>query len=216
MDILPEPNDATPFLTRIPYLPHYSWEPWGTEGFLAVPIKHGFLDQAGKFKPQHDTSNMASMLKAWLFFGALENEIGRAFKVQDFVKQDDSGQDIITLAPLKRRKPRGKITMKVEMETKLKIIDFRPSSLAQFPHVFEVWHSIMWLYEALDSSSSIIGYRKSLLQRYAAFRDFDIPLDAFQRRSFSQLDRTQSCPFNRRRLLSLQSCTLRYLTSIPR
>ena len=41
-------------------------------------------------------------------------------------------------------------------------------------------------------------------------------MDPFQRRSLSQLDRNQWCPFNHRRLLSLQSCTLRYVTSIPR
>ena len=215
MDILPEPNDAALFLTQIPYLPQYSWESWGTEGFLGIPRKHGFLDHAGKFKPQHDTSNMASMLQAWLFFGVLAKGIGRAFKVQDFVKQDELGQDVITLAPLKKRRvSRGQMAMKIEMEMELKIINFRPSSLAHLPHVFEVWHSIMWLYEVLATRSSMNASQMST--KGSAFGDFDIPPDPFQKKSLSQLDRTQWCPFNRRRLQSLQSCTLRYVTSIPR
>ena len=220
MDILPEPNDASPFLTQIPYLPHYSWEPWGTEGFLAIPIKHGFLDRAGKFKPQHDTSNMASLLQAWLFFGVLAEKIGRAFKAQDFVKQDELGRHVITLAPLKKRKVFcGQISMEVEMEIQLKTIDFRPSSLVHLPHVCEVWHSIMWLYEVLGTRSFKEALQICSLQmstRGSAFGDFDKPLDPFRRRSFDRLDRTHWCPFNRRRLQSLQHCTLRYVTSIPR
>ena len=213
MDVLPEPNDATPFLTRIPYLPHYSWEPWDTEGFFTIPKKHGFLDQAGKFKPQYDTSNMASMLQAWLFFGALAKENGEAFKVQDFVKQDELGQDVITLASLKERgTPHEEI--QVNMRTRLKSIDFCPSSLAHLPHVFEIWHSIMWLCEVLDAEFSAWTYRRNRVQ--AAFGDFDIPMDPFQRKTLSQLNRTQWCLFNRRRLLSLKPCTLRYVTSIPR
>ena len=188
MDVLPEPNDAAPFLTRIPYLPHYSWEPWGTEGFLAVPIKHGFLDRAGKFKPQHDTSNMASLLQAWLFFGVLAEKIGRAFEVQDF----------ITLAPLKKRKVFcGQISKEVEMEIQLKIIDFQPSSLAHLPHVCEVWHSIMWLYEVLGTRSFKDALQICSLQmstKGSAFGYFDKPLDPFRRRLFDRLDRTQWCP----------------------
>ena len=215
MDILPEPNDAAPFLTQIPYLPRYSWQPWGTEGFLAIPKKHGFLDHAGKFNPQHDTSNMASMLQAWLFFGVLAEKIGRAFKVQDFVKQDELGQDVITLAPLKKRRVcRGRIAIKVDMETELKSINFRPSSLAHLPHVFEVWHSIMWLYEVLNTSSFLRA--PPISTKRSAFGYFDTPLDPFQGKALSRLDRAQWCPFNRRRLQSLQSCTLRYVISIPR
>ena len=220
MDVLPETNDAEPFLTWIPYLPHYSWEPWGTEGFLAVPIKNGFLDRAGKFKPQHDTSNMASLLQAWLFFGVLAEKIGRGFKAQDFVNQDELGQEFITLAPLKERKVScGQISMEVEMEIQMKIIDFRPSSLAHLPHVCEVWHSIMWLYEVLGMKYFKDALQTSSLQmptKGSAFGDFDKPLDPFRRRLFDRLDRTQWCPFNRRRLQSLQHCTLRYVTSIPR
>lgn len=220
MDILPEPNNAAPILTRIPYLPHYSWEPWGTEGFLTIPRKHGFLDQAGKFKAQHDNSNMASMLQVWLFFGLLAGKIGRAFEAQDFVKQDELGQDFITLAPLKKRKVfYGEINEGDEMEIQLKIIDFRPSSLAHLPHVCEVWHSIMWLYEVLGIGSFKDALQTCSLQTSiegSAFCDFDKPLDSFRRRLFDRLDRTQWCPFNRRRLQSLQHCTLRYVTSIPR
>ena len=215
MDILPEPNDAAPFLTQIPYLPQYSWEPWGAEDFLGIPRKHGFLDHAGKFKPQHDTYNMASMLQAWLFFGVLAKGIGRGFKVQDFVRQNELGQDVITLAPLKKCKiSRGQMAMKIKMEMELKIIDFCPSLFAHLPHVFEVWHSIMWLYEVLATRASMDASQMST--KGSAIGDFDIPPDPFQRRSLSQLDRTQWCPFNRRRLRSLQSCTLRYITSIPR
>ena len=177
MDVLPEPNDAAPFLTRIPYLPHCSWEPWATEGFLAVPVKYGFLDRAGKFKPQHDTSNMASLLQAWLFFGVLAEKIGRAFKAQDFVKQDELGQDFITLAPLKKRKVYcGEISMEVEMEIQLKTIDFRPSSLAHLPHVCDVWHSIMWLYEVLGTRSFKDALQICSLQmstKGSAFGDFN-------------------------------------------
>lgn len=106
MDILPEPNNGAPFLTRIPYLPHYSLDTWGSwhvSDFSNFPAVHGFLDHAGKFKPRHDTSNMASMLQAWLFFGVLAKRLGKTFKVQDFVEQDELGQDIITLAPLEKR-----------------------------------------------------------------------------------------------------------------
>lgn len=215
MDILPEPNDAAPFLTKIPYLPHYSWEPWAKKDFFDFPFHHGFVDAAGKFKPQHDPSNMASMLQAWLFFGTLEGGIGKDFKVEDFVKQDERGEDIITLAPLNKRKTSfPEKPMKTKMELRLKRINFHPPSLAHLPHVFEIWHSIMWLWEVADLHSSIevvkwLGMNKP-------FSNFDIPLDPFQRQSLSQLDRTQWCPFNRRRLQSLQSCTLRYVTSIPR
>ena len=220
MDILPQPNDAAPLSTRIPYLPHFSWEPWGTEGFLTIPSRHGFLDQAGKFKSQHDNSNMASLLQAWLFFGVLAGKIGSAFKAQDFVKQDELGQDFITLAPLKERTVfRLPIAMENEMEVALKIIDFRPSLLADLPHVCEVWHSIMWLYEVLGTGSLKDALQISSIQMStngSAVGDFEKPLDPFWRRSFDRLDRTQWCPFNRPRLQSLQHCTLRYVTSITR
>ena len=130
-------------------------------------------------------------------------------RLQDFVKQDELGQEVITLAPLKKRKVREEITpIKANMEKRLKMTDFRHSSLAHFPHVFEIWHSIVWLWEVLDTGPSIGALGK--------FGNFDIPLDPFQRTSLNRLDRTQWCPFNRHRLLSFQPCTLRYVTSVPR
>ena len=173
-----------------------------------IPKKHGFLDHAGRFNPQHDTSHMASLLQAWLFFGVLAEKIGRAFKVHDFVEQDEPGQESITLAPLKKRRIFcGQISMQLEIEIQLKTIDLQPSSLAHLPHVFEVWHSIIWLYRVLGTRLSKRGLAIAYLQ---------VTLEPFQEESLNQLDRTQWCPFNRRRLESLQSCTLRYVTSIPR
>ena len=81
------------------------------------------------------------MLQAWLFFGVIAKGVGRSFKVQGFVRQNELGHDLITLAPLKKRRiSRSQIAMKIKMEMELKIIDFRPSSFAQLPHAFEVWH----------------------------------------------------------------------------
>lgn len=62
MDILPQPDGTTP--TRIPFLPHYTWDYGDLANF---PRRHGFCDASGDFNPEYDLDNVASLLQAWLF-----------------------------------------------------------------------------------------------------------------------------------------------------
>jgi hypothetical protein len=216
MDVLPEPDGAAPSLIRVPYLPHYSWD----NGDLATfPNRHGFCNAAGQINWEHDPSNIASMMQAWLFFGVLASKIGAAFKVQDFVRRDELGQEIITLAALKGLKlsripllSNEMLTRLAELRNELGVIS--RSFWVDTPHIVGVWNSISWLDYALNARIYAKSLKACPIQ--ATTNNYDEPFAVYLESIQGRLDKNRWCPYNERRLGSLYAISHHYVTSLNR
>lgn len=149
--------------------------------------------------------------------GVLASKIGSGFDIQDFVRRDGLGREIVTLAPLKTLELSNReYTTSLPANYPRDITElneffrsnFRGSLLARnIPHIIEIYISTVCLFEVLNI-------------RYFELIDHPIRLDLdlppLAKIFLDQLGRTQWCAFNHKRLHSLQSITLQYITSINR